>query len=153
MKKLYLLLTGLIIVTSVVQAQKIDRSKFISDSLDNYINRALTNWRIPGAAAEILASLPVTGFDLWKTTDPTLLPPCPKRPKPLRPLGYRGTGINLMKPCFRNWFEISEHGRKRIAALNLPLSSYSVCFFWIAVTWVRWRWKVFQQPAQRQYSS
>jgi CubicO group peptidase (beta-lactamase class C family) len=50
MKKLYLLLSGLIIVTSVAQAQKVDRSKFISDSLDIYINRALTNWRIPGAA-------------------------------------------------------------------------------------------------------
>jgi CubicO group peptidase (beta-lactamase class C family) len=50
MKKLYLLLIGIIIVTSVAQAQKIDRSKFIPDSLDNYINRALTNWRIPGAA-------------------------------------------------------------------------------------------------------
>ena len=36
MKKLYLFLTGLIIVTSVAQAQKIDRSKFISDSLDTY---------------------------------------------------------------------------------------------------------------------
>src|SRR3569832_614683 len=54
MKKLYLLLTGLIIVTSVAQAQKVDRSKFISDSLDNYINRALTNWRIPGAAVCIV---------------------------------------------------------------------------------------------------
>ena len=54
MKKLYLLLTGLIIVTSAAQAQKIDRSKFISDSLDIYINRALTNWRIPGAAVCIV---------------------------------------------------------------------------------------------------
>ncbi len=54
MKKLYLLLTGLIIFTSVAQAQKVDRSKFISDSLDNYINRALTNWRIPGAAVCIV---------------------------------------------------------------------------------------------------
>jgi CubicO group peptidase (beta-lactamase class C family) len=54
MKKLYLLLTGLIIVTSVAQAQKADRSKFIPDSLDNYINRALTNWRIPGAAVCII---------------------------------------------------------------------------------------------------
>jgi CubicO group peptidase (beta-lactamase class C family) len=54
MKKLYLLLTGLIIVTSVAQAQKVDRSKFISDSLDNYINRALTDWRIPGAAVCIV---------------------------------------------------------------------------------------------------
>src|SRR3569832_926176 len=54
MKKLYLLLTGLIIVTSVAQAQKVDRSKFNSDSLDTYINRALTNWRIPGMAVCIV---------------------------------------------------------------------------------------------------
>jgi len=54
MKKLYLLLTGLIIVTSVAKGQKADRSKFIPDSLDNYINRALTNWRIPGAAVCII---------------------------------------------------------------------------------------------------
>lgn len=54
MKKLYLLLIGAIIVTSVARGQNIDRSKFISDSLDNYINRALTNWRIPGAAVCIV---------------------------------------------------------------------------------------------------
>ena len=54
MKKLYFLLIATIIVTSVAQAQRIDRSKFISDSLDNYINRALTNWRIPGAAVCIV---------------------------------------------------------------------------------------------------
>src|SRR6201993_4884980 len=54
MKKLYLLLTGLLIVTSAARAQKVDRSKFISDSLDIYINRALTNWRIPGAAVCIV---------------------------------------------------------------------------------------------------
>src|ERR1700744_1219877 len=50
MKKLYLFFFGIIIVTSLAQAQNANRSKFISDSLDAYINRALTNWRIPGAA-------------------------------------------------------------------------------------------------------
>src|SRR5579863_4033419 len=50
MKKLYILLFSIIIVTSAAEAQQVDRSKFISDSLDNYINRAMTNWRIPGVA-------------------------------------------------------------------------------------------------------
>ncbi|HTD42002.1 MAG TPA: serine hydrolase [Mucilaginibacter sp.] len=54
MKKLYLLLIGAIIITSVAEGQTINRSKFINDSLDNYINRALTNWRIPGAAVCIV---------------------------------------------------------------------------------------------------
>lgn len=54
MKKLYLFLISIIIVTSSADAQKIDRSKFIKDSLDQYINRALTNWRIPGAAVCIV---------------------------------------------------------------------------------------------------
>jgi CubicO group peptidase (beta-lactamase class C family) len=50
MKKLYFVLIGLTIFVSLANAQGVDRSKFISDSLDNYVNRALTNWRIPGAA-------------------------------------------------------------------------------------------------------
>src|ERR1700680_869608 len=54
MKKLYFLLAGIIIFTSVADAQHVDRDKFISDSLNNYINRALTNWRIPGAAVCIV---------------------------------------------------------------------------------------------------
>src|ERR1700744_3796778 len=54
MKKLYLFFFGIIIVTSLAQAQNANRSKFISDSLDNYINRSLTNWRIPGAAVCIV---------------------------------------------------------------------------------------------------
>jgi CubicO group peptidase (beta-lactamase class C family) len=54
MKKLYLFFLGIIIVTSLVRAQEIDRSKFISDSLGFYVNRALTNWRIPGAAVCIV---------------------------------------------------------------------------------------------------
>jgi CubicO group peptidase (beta-lactamase class C family) len=54
MKKLYLFLLSIIIVTSFARAQGIDRSKFISDSLGFYVNRALTNWRIPGAAVCIV---------------------------------------------------------------------------------------------------
>jgi CubicO group peptidase (beta-lactamase class C family) len=54
MKKLYLFFLSIIIVTSFARAQGIDRSKFISDSLGFYVNRALTNWRIPGAAVCIV---------------------------------------------------------------------------------------------------
>src|ERR1700749_1903234 len=50
MKKLYLFFFGIIIVTSLANGQGVNRNKFIADSLDAYINRALTNWRIPGAA-------------------------------------------------------------------------------------------------------
>lgn len=35
-------------------AQNINRNGFIKDSIDIYINRALTNWRIPGAAVCIV---------------------------------------------------------------------------------------------------
>jgi len=54
MKKVYLLFLSIIIVTSPVKAQGVNRNKFISDSLDQYINRALTNWRIPAAAVCIV---------------------------------------------------------------------------------------------------
>src|ERR1700761_7350916 len=54
MKKIYILLAGIIFVTSAAHAQHTDRSKFISDSLDVYVNRALTKWRIPGAAVCIV---------------------------------------------------------------------------------------------------
>lgn len=54
MKKLHLLFFFCLITSLSVNAQKIDRSKFIADSLDAYINRALTNWRIPGAAVCIV---------------------------------------------------------------------------------------------------
>ena len=54
MKKLFFLLSGIIIVTTSTYAQGVNRSKFISDSLDSYINRALTNWRIPGVAVCIV---------------------------------------------------------------------------------------------------
>lgn len=53
MKKIYLLLLSFFIIAAA-GAQNIDRSKFIRDSLDSYINRALTNWRIPGAAVCIV---------------------------------------------------------------------------------------------------
>jgi CubicO group peptidase (beta-lactamase class C family) len=54
MKKLLSLFTvGLLSALSVC-AQNADRSKFISDSLQNYINKALTDWRIPGAAVCIV---------------------------------------------------------------------------------------------------
>lgn len=54
MKKLYLVIIVLTIVTSLSKAQGVNRSKFISDSLDVYVSRALTNWRIPGAAVCIV---------------------------------------------------------------------------------------------------
>lgn len=54
MKKLFLLLSGIIIVTTSAYAQGVNRSKFISDSLDSYINHALTSWRIPGVAVCIV---------------------------------------------------------------------------------------------------
>jgi CubicO group peptidase (beta-lactamase class C family) len=54
MKKLLLFFLSIIIVTSSLKGQGISRSKFITDSLDLYVNRALTNWRIPGAAVCIV---------------------------------------------------------------------------------------------------
>ena len=53
MKKIYLLMLSLYMLT-FVQAQTIDRSKFIKDSLQFYVTKALTNWRIPGAAVCIV---------------------------------------------------------------------------------------------------
>lgn len=53
MKKICLLFISIIAFVTA-NAQNIDRSKFITDSLDTYINRALTNWRIPGAAVCIV---------------------------------------------------------------------------------------------------
>jgi CubicO group peptidase (beta-lactamase class C family) len=54
MKKTLLLVNLLFTCATLSYAQHIDRSKFIKDSLDYYINRALTNWRIPGAAVCIV---------------------------------------------------------------------------------------------------
>jgi CubicO group peptidase (beta-lactamase class C family) len=53
MKKLYFLIFWSFIGISV-SAQRINRDKFLRDSLDSYVNRALTNWRIPGAAVGIV---------------------------------------------------------------------------------------------------
>jgi CubicO group peptidase (beta-lactamase class C family) len=39
-----------LIITVAARAQELDRSNFLRDSLDIYMNRALTNWRIPGVA-------------------------------------------------------------------------------------------------------
>ncbi|GAC1308215.1 MAG: serine hydrolase [Mucilaginibacter sp.] len=54
MKKILLLIISGLICSAQTYAQHIDRSKFVKDSLDYYINRALTNWRIPGAAVCIV---------------------------------------------------------------------------------------------------
>jgi CubicO group peptidase (beta-lactamase class C family) len=54
MKKISLVFIGIILFAGISKAQKIDRSSFITDSLDIYINRAVTNWRIPGAAVCIV---------------------------------------------------------------------------------------------------
>jgi CubicO group peptidase (beta-lactamase class C family) len=54
MKKILLFITLSLTCTTLTYAQHIDRSKFVKDSLDYYINRALTNWRIPGAAVCIV---------------------------------------------------------------------------------------------------
>ena len=54
MKKILLSVVGLFSCVLFSYAQRIDRSKFIKDSLDFYINRSLTNWRIPGAAVCII---------------------------------------------------------------------------------------------------
>lgn len=53
-KKAFLLLLISSLSTTLAGAQNIDRSHFISDSLDVYVNRALTNWRIPGVAVCIV---------------------------------------------------------------------------------------------------
>jgi CubicO group peptidase (beta-lactamase class C family) len=54
MKRSLLLLLVSISFIALANAQNIDRSKFIKDSLEVYMNRALTNWRIPGAAVCIV---------------------------------------------------------------------------------------------------
>lgn len=54
MKKILILIVALLVCSAQTYAQRIDRSKFVKDSLDYYINRALTNWRIPGAAVCIV---------------------------------------------------------------------------------------------------
>src|ERR1700760_4186452 len=53
-KKLSFMLAGMALLFTSAKAQNADRSKFISDSLQAYINKALTDWRIPGAAVCIV---------------------------------------------------------------------------------------------------
>jgi len=54
MKKISTLFIALIILSGAARAQLVDRSHFLTDSLELYMNRALTNWRIPGAAVCIV---------------------------------------------------------------------------------------------------
>ena len=54
MKKIVSFCIAFVVFASIVNAQNIDRSRFVKDSLQLYINRALTNWRIPGAAVCIV---------------------------------------------------------------------------------------------------
>src|ERR1700712_4521784 len=54
MKKLILPFIISALFIAPVHAQRTDRSRFISDSLETYISRAMTNWRIPGAAVCII---------------------------------------------------------------------------------------------------
>jgi CubicO group peptidase (beta-lactamase class C family) len=49
-----LLSISFILLTGNVFAQNINRNGFLKDSIDAYVNRALTNWRIPGAAVCIV---------------------------------------------------------------------------------------------------
>jgi CubicO group peptidase (beta-lactamase class C family) len=48
--KYFFICFALWMVPLVTIAQNANRSRFITDSLDNYISRSLTNWRVPGAA-------------------------------------------------------------------------------------------------------
>lgn len=52
MKKLYISIILFIVITSITFSQ--DIPKFISDSLDIYVYRALENWKIPGAAVLVV---------------------------------------------------------------------------------------------------
>ncbi|HZY39240.1 MAG TPA: serine hydrolase domain-containing protein, partial [Mucilaginibacter sp.] len=54
MKKFLSTVLILLNLTAIGFGQHVDRSKFVKDSLDYYINHALTNWRIPGAAVCIV---------------------------------------------------------------------------------------------------
>jgi CubicO group peptidase (beta-lactamase class C family) len=54
MKKILLPVILCILSVTLTKAQHADRSKFVKDSLDLYVSRALTNWRIPGVAVCIV---------------------------------------------------------------------------------------------------
>jgi CubicO group peptidase (beta-lactamase class C family) len=53
MKKITVLFCCMLL-TGLTMAQGINRTSFIKDSLDIYISRALTNWRIPGTAVCVI---------------------------------------------------------------------------------------------------
>jgi len=50
MRKAFILFIAFISLSTAVLSQTATRNSFIRDSLDAYINRALTNWRVPGMA-------------------------------------------------------------------------------------------------------
>jgi len=54
MKKIWGLLACCILIVTLANGQGINRELFIKDSLDLYISKALTNWRIPGMAICII---------------------------------------------------------------------------------------------------
>jgi CubicO group peptidase (beta-lactamase class C family) len=54
MKKRLILSLIFISFITLTYAQSVDRTSFIKDSIDVYVNRALTNWRIPGVAVCIV---------------------------------------------------------------------------------------------------
>jgi CubicO group peptidase (beta-lactamase class C family) len=54
MKKNFIYLLCCVLFSNLTYAQGVNRASFIKDSIDVYINRALTNWRIPGVAVCII---------------------------------------------------------------------------------------------------
>jgi CubicO group peptidase (beta-lactamase class C family) len=50
MKKSNSFFFALMLIAGIAKSQQPESNSFITDSLDIYMNRALTNWRIPGAA-------------------------------------------------------------------------------------------------------
>ncbi|WP_214073416.1 serine hydrolase [Mucilaginibacter sp. dw_454] len=54
MKKFLIYTLFSFLLINVTRAQTVDRTSFIRDSMDVYVNRALTNWRIPGVAVCII---------------------------------------------------------------------------------------------------
>ncbi|GAA4100315.1 serine hydrolase [Mucilaginibacter panaciglaebae] len=54
MKKSFIYLLCCILLSNLTYAQDVNRTAFIKDSIDVYINRAMTNWRIPGVAVCII---------------------------------------------------------------------------------------------------
>jgi len=54
MKKSFRCLFCFLFLVNLAYAQGVDRTSFIKDSIDVYVNRAMTNWRIPGVAVCII---------------------------------------------------------------------------------------------------